>query len=116
MLKENAAYLERFCHPGSLQIGQNLETPEQVVTQTTPHVKVMMPLLGLIKVEDEIKRLENEADKLAQEVQRVEKKLSNHNFVSKAPADIVNQEKEKGASYQKQLQTVRNQIEQLKQL
>ena len=116
MLKENAAYLERFCHPGSLHIGQNLETPEQVVTQTTPHVKVMMPLLGLIKVEDEIKRLENEADKLAQEVQRVEKKLSNHNFVSKAPADIVNQEKEKGASYQKQLQTVRNQIEQLKQL
>lgn len=116
MLKENAAYLERFCHPGSLQIGQNLETPEQVVTQTTPHVKVMMPLLGLIKVEDEIKRLENEADKLAQEVQRVEKKLSNQNFVSKAPADIVNQEKEKGASYQKQLQTVRNQIEQLKQL
>ncbi|WP_282920219.1 valine--tRNA ligase [Ignavigranum ruoffiae] len=116
MLKENAAYLERFCHPGSLQIGQNLETPEQVVTQTTPHVKVMMPLLGLIKVEDEIKRLENEADKLAQEVQRVEKKLSNHNFVSKAPEDIVNQEKEKGASYQKQLQTVRDQIEQLKQL
>ena len=116
MLKENAAYLERFCHPGSLQIGKNLETPEQVVTQTTPHVKVMMPLLGLIKVEDEIKRLENEADKLAQEVQRVEKKLSNQNFVSKAPADIVNQEKEKGASYQKQLQTVRNQIEQLKQL
>lgn len=43
----------------------------------------------------EKKRLEKELEKLNCEAERIEKKLSNESFVAKAPADLVNKEKEK---------------------
>ena len=76
----------------------------------------MMPLEGLIKIEDEIKRLEADASKLQKEVDRVTKKLANENFVSKAPEAVVEEERQKGETYQAQLDAVQARIEQLKSL
>ena len=53
-----------------------------------------MPLEGLIKIEDEIKRLEQEKAKLEKEVERLVKKLGNENFV-KSPEAVVNEERTK---------------------
>lgn len=116
ILEENKAYLMRFCHPAELHIGQNLILPDQVVTQTTSFAQIMMPLLGLIKVEDEIRRLQSEAQKLQREVDRVTKKLANETFVNKAPQAVVDQERAKGLDYQNQLDAVNNQIAQLTSL
>ena len=46
--------------------------------------KVVLPLEGLIDMDKEIARLEK-LDKLQGELDRVDKKLSNENFVNKAP-------------------------------
>lgn len=116
VMKDNSAYLERFCNPSALMIGHQLELPEQVVTQTTSFAKIMMPLLGLIKLEDEIQRLKQEEIKLIKEVERVQQKLANEKFVSKAPEHVVNEERAKGEDYQKQLEIVRNQIQQLEHM
>ena len=115
-LQANQAYIERFCNPDQLYIGKDLDVPEQVVTQTTSFAKIMMPLAGLIKIEDEIKRLQQEEDKLKAEVDRVEKKLANENFVAKAPQHLVDQERQKGEDYRQQLQAVRDQMTQLEKL
>ena len=56
--------------------------------------KVVLPLEGLIDMDKEIARLEKELDKLQSELDRVDKKLSNENFVNKAPEKIINEEKE----------------------
>ena len=116
VLLENKAYIERFCNPDQLVIGSQLSLPEEVVTQTTSFAKIMMPLLGLIKIEDEIKRLQQEQDKLQKEVDRVEKKLANEKFVAKAPAHVVEEERSKGQDYQQQLETVKKQIEHLQNI
>ena len=115
-LQANRAYLERFCNPQHLEIGVDVTLPEQMVTQTTSFAKIMMPLAGLIKIEDEIKRLQQEAKKLMDEVKRVENKLANENFVAKAPPALVEQERQKGNDYHQQLQAVRNQLAQLEKL
>ncbi|MGO1822054.1 MAG: valine--tRNA ligase, partial [Ruoffia tabacinasalis] len=83
VLEENIAYIQRFCNPEHLEIGSEVETPSEVVTQTLPFAQVLMPLEGLIKIEDEIKRLEQEKAKLGKEVERLVKKLGNENFVKK---------------------------------
>ena len=44
-------------------------------------------------MDKEIARLEKELDKLQSELDRVDKKLSNENFVNKAPEKIINEEK-----------------------
>ena len=61
-----------------------------------------------------IDRLEKELDKLQSELDRVDKKLSNENFVNKAPEKIINEEKEKQQHYQEKYNGVKSRIEQLK--
>lgn len=109
----NKSYLERFCNPDTLAIGQSLKTPEEVVSQTLPNIQILMPLAGLIKIEDELKRLEGEASRLEKEVSRVVSKLSNEKFVAKAPEAVVAQEREKQADYEQQLVVVKERIHQL---
>ena len=116
LLEENKSYIERFCNPDKLEIEINLETPQEVMTQTLAFAQVIMPLQGLIKIEDEIERLNNEVTKLSKEVARVEKKLANQGFVAKAPAKVVEEERQKGENYQNQLKEVNARIEQLKKL
>ncbi|MBA5730011.1 valine--tRNA ligase [Aerococcaceae bacterium INB8] len=116
VLEENIAYIQRFCNPEHLEIGSEVETPSEVVTQTLPFAQVLMPLEGLIKIEDEIKRLEQEKAKLEKEVERLVKKLGNENFVKKAPEAVVNEERAKEADYNKQLTAVTERIAELKAL
>ena len=116
LLEANRQYIERFGHPEALEISLSPETPNEVISQTLSFATVMMPLEGLIKIEDEIKRLEADASKLQKEVDRVTKKLANENFVSKAPEAVVEEERQKGETYQAQLDAVQARIEQLKSL
>lgn len=116
VLETNSAYIQRFCNPDTLVIGTDVQAPGEVVTQTLPFAQVLMPLEGLIKIEDEIKRLEQEQAKLEKEVDRLVKKLSNDNFVNKAPEAVVKEEREKESDYKKQLSAVIERIEQLKAL
>lgn len=116
VLEENIAYIQRFCNPEQLEIGSEVNTPSEVVTQTLAFAQILMPLEGLIKIEDEIKRLEQEKVKLEKEVERLVKKLGNENFIKKAPEAVVKEEREKEADYNKQLAAVTERIEELKAL
>lgn len=116
LLKENKAYIERFCNPETLIIDEAPKTPQEVVSQTLPFAQIMMPLLGLIKIEDELKRLTDEQTKLEQEVTRIDKKLSNEKFVEKAPEKIVEEERSKRTEYLRQLDAVTERIQQLEKL
>ncbi|PIE41329.1 MAG: valine--tRNA ligase [Gammaproteobacteria bacterium] len=64
-------------------------------TQLVGNMEVLVPMAGLIDVEAEVARLNKEIEKLSNDVSRVEKKLSNPNFVDKAPAAVVDKEKAK---------------------
>ncbi len=110
----NKAYIVRFCNPETLEIGQNIETTEEAVTAIISGGEVRMPLAGLIKLEDEILRLEGEAAKLEKEVDRVVKKLGNERFVSKAPDAVVEGERAKEKDYREKLATVNERIASLK--
>ena len=56
-----------------------------------------IPLAGIIDFDQERARLRKEIDKLADEIGRLEKKLANANFVAKAPAEVVEEQKERRA-------------------
>ena len=111
---ENESYISRFCNPEALEIGQKLESNEEMVTRVISGGEVRMPLAGLIKIEDEIKRLEGEAEKLEKEVDRVVKKLGNERFVAKAPEAVVAAERDKEKVYRDQLTLVQERITSLK--
>ena len=56
--------------------------------------------------EQTIARLKAELKKLNAEVERVEKKLANPGFVSKAPAEVVGKERKKGEEYKEKREKV----------
>lgn len=116
LLRDNSEYVTRFCNPSELTIGTELEISGEVMTAVISGAEVILPLKGLINIDDEIKRLEKEMEKLQKEVERVEKKLANGGFVAKAPEHVIEAERQKGKDYATQLETVQKRMEDLKNM
>ena len=76
---------------------------EGAVSIITPAAKIYIPLGELVDMEAEKNRLEKEAEKMRGEIERIEKKLGNEGFVSKAPAAVIEGERKKLAAYKEKL-------------
>lgn len=76
--------------------------------------EVFIPLADLIDFDKELERLEKEKAKLEDEIKRVDSKLSNQGFVAKAPAKVVDEEKEKQIKYKQMLENVVERINSFK--
>ncbi|MEB6319498.1 valine--tRNA ligase [Staphylococcus xylosus] len=113
-LLNNSNYIDRFCHPSELTIDTDINIPEKAMTSVTTAGEVVLPLEGLIDMDKEIERLENELLKWEKELDRVNKKLANENFVNKAPEKVINEEREKKQTYQEKYDGVKLRINQLK--
>ena len=66
-----------------------------MVTVVTHGANVYLPLAELVDFEKERERIAKERQKAAENLARIEQKLSNEKFVSKAPEAVVNAEREK---------------------
>ena len=77
-------------------------------------LKVLVPMKGLIDPTAELNRLAKAQEKLTKQAESLRSKLSNDSFVSKAPANVVENEKAKLAEMDTQLAEMHKQIEQLK--
>jgi len=56
-------------------------------------VQIALPLEGLLDFDAERERIGKELDKVDKELAVRRKKLANHSFVSRAPADVVDKER-----------------------
>ncbi len=63
-------------------------------------VEFHIPLSGLIDLEVESERLSKERTRVEQELEKVRKRLSNGQFVQKAPAEVVEKEKNKQDNFE----------------
>ncbi|MBO1005590.1 valine--tRNA ligase [Pseudogracilibacillus auburnensis] len=114
VLEKNKSYIERFCNPEELTIAVDMKTPEKSMTAIVTGVELFLPLAGLINIDEEIIRLEKEWDKWNKEVERVQKKLANERFTSKAPQAVVDEERAKEQDYLMKRSTVEERIKELK--
>ena len=79
-----------------LGLGENLliknsqsEIPENTISIVRDGIELYIPQNGLVDLEEEAKRKEEEIKKLKFEIQRAEKMLSNPGFVIKAPRNHI---------------------------
>ena len=84
--------------------------------QLVGDMQVLVPMAGLIDKDAEISRLQKEIDKREQEIKRVESKLNNPKFVDRAPADVVEKEKQKISEHQAALKELQTQMNKIKAL
>ena len=100
-LKDGANYILSLASAESLSVEETLAAkPTQAATAVVHGIEIYLPLKGLIDLDKEIARLEKELTKMEGEIKRIEGKLTNEGFVAKAPAEVIEKEKEKLVKYQ----------------
>ena len=75
-----------------------------------------MPLTGIIDFAEEAKRLDRELEKLGKEVAQAQRKMSNEDFLAKAPAEVVAKEQAKLQAQADKLQKLKTHRERIKEL
>ena len=72
------------------------EKPRQAVALVAPAgVEAYLPLAGLVDLEQEVARLQKALDETRQEIRRAQGMLANESFTSKAPAHVVQQQRDR---------------------
>ena len=91
------------------------QVSEKTVSAVTATGTLYIPLGDLVDFEKEILRLTKEQERLQKEIERAESKLNNAGFVSKAPAQLVAQEKEKLEMNRQKAEALVSRIAELKE-
>ena len=73
-----------------------------------------LPLAGVVDLAEERARLEKEREEAAKQIAGTEKKLANEQFVSKAPKEVVEQQRERLAEAKAKSEKLAAAIERLK--
>ncbi|NLA84535.1 MAG: valine--tRNA ligase [Clostridiales bacterium] len=108
-------YFEKLAGVSEIEIRHDKAgIPENAMSLITARAEMFIPLEDLIDFDKELERLEKEKARLEKELARVAGKLSNNNFVKKAPAAVVEEEREKQRKYKDMMDKVMVQISKLK--
>ena len=89
-------FITRLAYASEVEVGT--QTPQDLngmVTVSTHDATMYLPLAELVDIEKELERIGKEITKARENLERIEKKLQNESFVSKAPEAVVNAEREK---------------------
>ena len=113
-LKEYHGFLSALAKLESIEEASGELPPSS--TAIAGQLEILVPLAGLIDVAAEVARLDKEIDKLQKDSQRLAGKLSNANFVERAPEAVVAKEKEKLAQAELTISKLNEQKKQLEAL
>lgn len=114
-IKNGTVYLENLAGAKPVEISKELEEkPQKALSAVVKGAEIFMPLEGLVDLDEEIDRLGKQYNELLKEVEMVDKKLANSNFIEKAPPEVVQKERNKGKDYKERLEKVKERLENLK--
>jgi valyl-tRNA synthetase len=83
-----------------LQLAQK---PEQAMSLLAGPIEIYLPLAGMLDIGKELERLDKELVQAQQEQARLQGKLSNENFVSRAKPEVVEKERERLAAQEERV-------------
>jgi valyl-tRNA synthetase len=108
-------FIAQLAGVSRLECGPAVRKPPQSATHVHPDFESYVSLRGLIDVAAETKRLEKQHAEKQKHLQSARAKLANPNFVDKAPADVVQQQRDLVADLEKQIQVIEANLRELRQ-
>ncbi len=96
MLEAQAALIEFLARTEKPQLFEQLdEKPEQAMSLLAGPVEIYLPLAGLLDIGKELERLDKDIAQARQEIVRLQGKLANEAFVTRAKPEVVEKERER---------------------
>jgi valyl-tRNA synthetase len=114
-LRENQSFIQLLSLVKKFKFGQDLEKPLYSALVVVRGVEIFVPM-ERSRMEEEAKRLQKEILKIEKESAFVIKKLSNEQFLSKAPPEIVQEVKEKALEFRTQREKLEESLVKIKEM
>ena len=111
-MEENRSLLD-LAKVDRVVMGREVEKTKTSATAVVKDVEVFVPLEGLIDLDAERQRLQREVERISGLLDAVRKKLSNEQFVRKAPQEVVGRERSKEEELGQQLEKLNQNLKML---
>ena len=115
-LREQEPYLRALARIGSVEYLTSGERPKGAATAVVGSVEIYLPLGDMINLQEERTRLTKETSKVEEELARIQKKLSNPQFLSKAKEEVIQKEREKSTQHEEKLRALNLSLERLREI
>jgi len=115
-IEQNQNFLSSLAKLESIEFLAESDEAPASMTALADNLQLHIPMAGLIDKDAELKRLNKAIEKAEKDLQRVSAKLSNENFVSKAPEAVIAKEREKQAEAQELVDQLREQLKKIEAL
>jgi valyl-tRNA synthetase len=112
-LRENQSFIQSLALVKGFEFGRNLEKPLYSDFVAVRDVEIFVPM-ERSRMEEEARRLQKEIAKIEKETTFVLKKLSNEQFLSKAPPEVVQEVKEKAMEFRSQRERLEESFNKIK--
>jgi valyl-tRNA synthetase len=109
-----AAFIGPLAGIANLTAGPNTAKPKQAGGLVAAEFEAYVSLAGLIDVAAEIKRLEKQLEAKRKSLEGTKAKLANEKFVSSAPPEVVQQQRDAASDIEKQIATMEENLKDLK--
>jgi valyl-tRNA synthetase len=114
-LRAQEPYLRLLARVGATDYAASGDRPKGAATAMVGSTELYLPLQEMINLDEERGRLAKEIDKAKDELLRVQKKLSNTDFINKAKEEVVQKEREKAGQYEEKIRTLNLSLERLQE-
>ncbi len=113
VFENGEVFFKKLANASEVELVDEAFVLEDATVVVSEGAQILIPMGDLVDMEKEKERLLKEKQRLEAEVKRVEGKLANQGFVAKAPARLIEEEKEKGVKYRQMLEKVLESLEKL---
>jgi len=107
VLERYSRYFDRLARVTDLTVGVGVAKPRASASVVVGSNEVFVPLAGMIDLEVEKERLTKEIEQKEAFLKNVQQKLRNEQFIARAPAEVVEREKQKEKDASSELQRLR---------
>ncbi len=114
IFRGGAAYFRRLASAEQVEVLEAApENTDGMVSVVTDEARMFLPLAELVDLDKERARLRKELEKAQKDLTGQNAKLANENFVSRAPEQVVNAEREKKARLEALIENLTQSLEKL---
>jgi valyl-tRNA synthetase len=112
-IKKYLSYFQRLARVTKIEYLEDNKKPPHSASAVVEGGEVFIPLEGIIDLKAERERIQKEINRVQGMIDGIQKKLANESFVSKAPKEVVDKEREKLENFNANLEKLQKNLQRL---